>query len=71
MPMVDRRNIFVALIGDKFRTANKMEAFTYSVNLVFNPKDFGKLGMILKKAMIENEAFYKVYRTTGLAVGKL
>ncbi len=71
MPMVDRRNIFVVLVGDKFRTTNNMEAFTYSVNLVFNPKEFSKLGMILKKATIENEAFYRVYNSTGLSLGKL
>jgi len=45
LPMVDRRNIFVVLVGEKFRTTNNMEAFTYSVNLVFNPKDFGKLAL--------------------------
>ena len=48
-----------------------MEAFTYSVNLVINPKDFGKAGMILKKAIIENEAFYKAYRAIGQSVGKI
>ena len=71
LAMVDRRNIFVVLVGDKFRTTNNMEAFTYSVNLVFNPKDFGKMGLILKKAMIENDAVYKVFKTLGLSVGKL
>ncbi len=71
MPMVDRRNIFVVLVGDKFRTTNNMEAFTYSVNLVFNPKDFSKLGMVLKKAITENDAFYRVFKSTGLALGKL
>ena len=71
MPMVDRRNIFVVLVGDKFRTTNNMEAFTNSVNLVFNPKDFSKLGMVLKKAITENDAFYRVFKSTGLALGKL
>ena len=71
MPMVDRRNIFVVLVGEKFRSTNNMEAFTYSVNLVVNPKDFGKVGMILKKAMIENEAFYKAFTDLGKELGKI
>lgn len=71
MPMVDRRNIFVVLVGEKFRSTNNMEAFTYSVNLVINPKDFSKVGMILKKAIIENEAFYKAYTTLGRELGKI
>jgi hypothetical protein len=71
MPMVDRRNIFVVLVGEKFRSTNNMEAFTYSVNLVINPKDFGKVGMILKKSIIENEAFYKAYSNLGRELGKI
>jgi len=43
----------------------------YSVNLVINQKDFDQLETILKKAIGDNETFYKVYRETMTALGKL
>lgn len=71
LDMVLRRKMFVVLVGEKFRTTNNMEAFTYSVNLVINEKDLSKVGVILKKAMTENDIFYKVFNDTALAVGKI
>lgn len=71
LDMVLRRKMFVVLVGEKFRTTNNMEAFTYSVNLVLNEKDLNKVGVILKKAIIEHNIFYKVFNDTALAVGKI
>lgn len=71
MSMVDRRKIFVILSGEKFRSTNNMEAFTYSVNLVINEKDFSKLGVIVKKAVIEHDIFYKVFNDAAVALGKV
>jgi CRISPR/Cas system-associated exonuclease Cas4 (RecB family) len=71
MPMDSRRKAFVALVGDKFKTLDNMEAFAYSVNLVINQKDMGELETILKKSTGENDTFYKVYRETMTALGKL
>jgi hypothetical protein len=71
MPMDTRRKTFVALVGENFKTLDNMEAFAYSVNLVINQKDFDQLETILKKSIGDNETFYKVYRETMTALGKL
>ncbi|MZG54590.1 MAG: hypothetical protein F3744_11115 [Nitrospinae bacterium] len=70
LPMVTRRNIFLALVGGNFKTLNNMQAFQYSANVVINEKDLDKLGDILKKSISENEIFYKVFKETLHAMGK-
>jgi hypothetical protein len=70
LPMVTRRNIFLALLGANFKTLNNMQAFQKSANVVINEKDLGKLGDILKKTISENEIFYKVFKETLQSMGK-
>lgn len=70
MPMTPRRKMFVALIGDNFRTMDNMQAYSLSVNMVINSKDIGNLSAILKKSIAENDAFYKVFKETLTALGK-
>jgi hypothetical protein len=70
IPMVTRRNIFVALIGKNFKTLKNMQAFQKSVNVVINEKDLDKLGDVLKKSISENEIFYKVFKETLHSMGK-
>ncbi len=71
MPMDTRRKTFIALVGENFKTLDNMEALAYSVNLVINKKDFDQLETILKKSIGDNETFYKVYRETMTALGRL
>ncbi|MEE9497888.1 MAG: zinc-ribbon domain-containing protein [Nitrospinaceae bacterium] len=71
MPMDTRRKIFVALVGENFTTLDNMEALAYSVNLVINQKELDQLEAILKKSIGDNDNFYKVYRETMTALGKL
>lgn len=71
MPMHTRRKTFVAIVGDNFKTLDNMEALAYSVNLVINQKDMDQLETILKKSIGDNDIFYKVYRETMTALGKL
>jgi len=71
MPMDTRRKTFIAMVGENFKTLDNMEALAYSVNLVINQKDFDQLGAILKKSIGDNETFYRVYRETMTALGKL
>ena len=71
MPMETRRKTFIALVGDNFKTLDNMEALSYSVNLVINQKDMDQLETVLKKSIGDNELFYKVYRETMTALGKL
>ena len=70
MPMVTRRNIFLALLGTNFKTLNNMQAFQKSVNVVINEKDIDKLEDVLKKSISENEIFYKVFKETLHSLGK-
>jgi predicted Zn finger-like uncharacterized protein len=65
-----RRRIFLALIGEKFRTMDHMVAFAMSANLVINPKDLDRLGVVLKRAIGENERFYRVFMEIMQEVGK-
>ncbi|QPJ65112.1 MAG: hypothetical protein G3M78_06800 [Candidatus Nitrohelix vancouverensis] len=71
LPMELRRNIFVALVGKDFKTLSDMQAYQYSVNVVVNEKDLGKLGDILKKSIGEFEMMYKVYKETLKSLGKV
>lgn len=70
LPMVTRRNIFVALIGKNFKTLKNMQAFQKSVNVVINEKDINKLEDVLKKSISEIEIFYKVFKETLQSMGK-
>lgn len=69
--MNTRRKMFVVLVGDKFHSTNHMQAFSYSVNLVLNPKDMGKAPALIKRALNEHEMFYKVFREHMTAQGKI
>jgi len=69
--MYTRRKTSIAVVGDSFKTLDNMEALAYSVNLVINQKDMGQLETILQKSIGDNDTFYKVYRETMTALGKL
>ncbi len=61
MSMSVRRRIFVALLGDRFKTMDNMMSFALSSNVVINKKDLDRLTAVLKKAISDNEKFYKVF----------
>jgi predicted Zn finger-like uncharacterized protein len=65
-----RRRIFLALIGDKFKSMDDMMAYTMSANAVINTKDTDKLSSILKQGLSEYEKFYKVFMDILVEVGK-
>ena len=70
LSMSFRRKMFVVLTGDKFKTMDHMMAFTMSANLVVNWKDLEKFSNILRKAISDNEKFYKVFMDTLIETGK-
>lgn len=70
MPTASRRKMFVALIGNNFRTMDNMASFAFSVNTVINYKDIENLAKILKKSILDNDAFYKVFNETLISIGK-
>jgi len=70
LSMSVRRKVFLVLTGNKFRTMDQMMAFTLSANLIINVKDLDKLSKILKRAISDNEKFYKVFFDTLKETGK-
>jgi predicted Zn finger-like uncharacterized protein len=65
-----RRKIFLVLLSERFKTMDNMMAFGESANLLVNPDDLSSLPLILKKAISDNEKFYKVFMDTLKEVGK-
>lgn len=70
LSMSVRRRIFLVLLSDQFKTMDDMMAYAMSANVVISTSDVDKLHLILKKAISENERFYKVYTDTLLEIGK-
>jgi hypothetical protein len=70
LPMPVRRRIFLALLGDQLQTMDNMMTFAMSANLVINPGDLDKLQAVLKKAIPENDRFYKVFMDTLKDLGR-
>jgi hypothetical protein len=68
--MAQRRNSFILLVGESFRTLDAMQAYTQSVHLVVNPSDLINLGPVLKKGLTEFAAFYRVYNEVLSASGE-
>lgn len=60
--MVNRRAIFVALITERFRTGDRMQAYNKGVNSIFNVEDAARYEKLLDQAIKENIAFFRVYR---------
>jgi hypothetical protein len=65
-----RRKIFLALLSDAYKTMDNMMALAMSANIVVSTKDLDKLHPILKKAITENERFYKVFSDIMVETGK-
>ena len=70
LAMVTRRNMFVTLVTDRFRTSDNMAAFNKSVNLVINPKNIDEIEKIIKRSIADNESFYRVYKESLARAGK-
>jgi hypothetical protein len=71
LPMSVRRRVFLGLISDGFKTMDNMMAFAMSANVVINIKDTEKLHLVLRKAIAENEMFYKVFTDALVEAGKI
>jgi hypothetical protein len=70
MAMALRRYMFVALIGAELKTLDNIAAFARSVNAVVSVNDLGQLAPILRRAIADNDAFYRVFREVLQANGK-
>lgn len=70
LPMTTRREMFVALITQRFRSMDNMAAFNKSVNLVINTKNIDDVETILKRGISENNVFYRVFKETLKKISK-
>jgi DNA-directed RNA polymerase subunit RPC12/RpoP len=66
-----RRNIFVTLITNRYRTMDNMAAFNKSVNLIVNLKNIDEIEKILRRGIADYEAFYRVYKRALLKTGRV
>ncbi len=69
LSMSIRRNIFVVLLTNRFRTMDNMTAFNKSVNIVINLKNINEIEKILKTGLTDNIAFYKVFKELLVKTG--
>ena len=65
-----RRQLFVAMISNRYRTMDNMMAFHASVNLIINIKNIEDIGKILSRSITDTELFYRVYKETLKETGR-
>jgi predicted Zn finger-like uncharacterized protein len=65
-----RREMFVVLIGERFKTADQLQAFVESVDLVLHPHDLPQLTTLLSTGLRDHERFYKVFTECLIEAGK-
>jgi len=71
LPISTRRNLFVALITDRFRTMDNMTAFHKSVNIIINTKNMEDFSKILSRGLTDHDYFYKVFKETLKKLGRI
>jgi CheY-like chemotaxis protein len=71
LPAATRRNIFVALLADNYRTMDNMMAFNKSVNLIINKKNIDDFATIIQRGLADNKAFYGVFKETLKKLGRI
>ena len=70
MAMPQRRHMCVGLIGAQFKTSDHMMAFAKSVHFVVAESDLGTIKTVARRAVAENDHFYKTFRESLREVGK-
>jgi predicted Zn finger-like uncharacterized protein len=65
-----RREMFVILIGQRFKTADRLQAFVESVNLIVHCDDLPQLVTFLSRGLRDHERFYKVFTECLIEAGK-
>ena len=71
LSMSVRRDMYVALVSNRFRTMDNMMALNKSTNLIINIKNIEDIGKILSRGITDNEYFYRVYKETLKEVGRI
>jgi len=65
-----RRQMFVALVSERFRTMDNMAAFNKSVNIIISSKNLDDAATILKRGISDNAVFYRVFKEALTKTGK-
>jgi len=71
LAMDTRRNIFLALVTNRFRTMDDMMAFNKSVNIIVNVNNVDEMQKILKRSVDDNTAFYYVFKESLTKTGNV
>jgi predicted Zn finger-like uncharacterized protein len=71
LEMSTRRNMFVALVTERFRTGDNMAAFHKSVNTIVNTQNLENFDKILKQSVVDFENFYRVYKESMVKTGRV
>jgi hypothetical protein len=70
LKMAVRRDIFVILISERFRTMDYMAAFNKSVNIIINTQNIDDIESIISRGMAVNEVFYHVFKEAQKKTGR-
>lgn len=62
--MDTRRNVFVTLLSNRFRTMDHMTAFQRSVNMIVNIRNIDDFDKILQRGLADYGLFFKVMKET-------
>jgi predicted Zn finger-like uncharacterized protein len=57
-----RRQMFVVLLTNRFRTMDHMTAFQKSVNIIINLNGIDDFDKILRRSLADNDMFYRIFR---------
>ncbi|PKN68384.1 MAG: hypothetical protein CVU54_15110 [Deltaproteobacteria bacterium HGW-Deltaproteobacteria-12] len=66
-----RRNIFVVLLSDNYRTMDNMMAFNKSVNMIINKKNIDDFAAIIQRGLADNNAFYGIFKEALKKLGRV
>ena len=66
-----RRDMFVVLISNRFRTMDNMAAFNKSVNIIINISNIKDFNKILRRGISDNDYFYRVYKEMMRKTGRI
>lgn len=71
IPSGDRRKYYVVRLSDTLHTMDSMAAFRESVDLVVNYENLDQLPGILRRARMEHDEFYSVFRESLRHAGRI
>ncbi len=71
LPMLIRRNIFVAMLSTRYRTMDHMMTLNKSVNMIINLKNLNEMERILKHGLSDTDFFYRIYQESLKTAGRV